>query len=112
MDFGSITAEDPAVDHFRGAVILNDGATAHVRNLVVTSSGLANVCDAGADRLRGIMFDMASGSIVDNTVTDVNQGPSGCQEGNAIEVRNAPFDSTGSDLAVLISGNSVLVNGI
>ncbi len=111
----TITAVDPAVGHFLGAVVKNGGASAHVTDLGVTASGLANVCDGGADRLRGILFDGASGSITDNVVTNVNQGPSGCQEGNAIEVRNPPFDNTGTDLAVTISGNvatGYIKNGI
>jgi hypothetical protein len=103
----TITAVDPSGDHFRGAVVANGGATAHVTNLTVTASGLANVCDGGADRLRGILFDGAGGSITDNTVININQGASGCQEGNGIEVRNAPFDNTGTDVLVTISGNVV-----
>ena len=90
----TITAVDPVAGHFTGAVVANAGAVAHVRNLTVRASGLANVCDAGEDRLRGILFEGASGSIAHNTVLDLHQGPSGCQEGNAIEVRNAPFDGT------------------
>lgn len=111
----SITAVDPAGGHFLGAVIRNAGASASVRNVTVTAQGLANVCDAGNNRLRGILFEGASGSISNSTVTNVNQGPSGCQEGNAIEARNAPFDNTGSDLDVIISGNTVngyIKNGI
>ena len=103
----SITAVDPPGGHFLGAVIKNAGSTAHVKNLIVTASGLADVCDAANDRLRGILFDGASGSIKNNAVIDINQGVSGCQEGNGIEVRNAPFDTTGSDLPVEISGNVV-----
>ncbi len=90
----TITAVDPAGDHFRGAVVQNAGSTAHVKNLAVRTSGLSNACDSGGDRLRGIMFEGASGSIKRCEVVDVNQGASGCQEGNAIEVRNAPFDGT------------------
>jgi parallel beta-helix repeat protein len=90
----SITAVDPPGDHFRGAVVKNAGAVAKVKNLTVTTSGLATVCDADADRLRGILFEGASGSIKDTIVRDIKQGPDGCQEGNAIEVRNAPFDGT------------------
>ena len=111
----TITAVDPAGGHFLGAVIKNAEASANVKNLTVTASGLANVCDEGANRLRGILFEGAAGSITNNTVVNVNQGPSGCQEGNAIEARNAPFDTTGSDLAVTISGNTVsgyIKNGI
>lgn len=90
----AITAMDPGAGHFLGGVVENGGTVAHVTRLVVNTSGLANVCDAGANRLRGIMFDGASGSITHNTVEDINQGASGCQEGNAIEARNAPFDGT------------------
>ena len=114
-DGHTITAVDPAGDHFRGAVVQNAGASAHVVNLTVTSDTLANVCDGGDDRLRGILFDGAGGSITDSVVTDVNQGPSGCQEGNAIEVRNEPFDDTGTDVEVLIDGNvadGYIKNGI
>jgi hypothetical protein len=103
----TITAADPPSGHFLGPVIKNGGTSATVENLTVTTSGLANVCDAGNDRLRGILFDGASGAIVENAVIDINQGASGCQEGNGIEVRNAPFDPTGYDLAVLISNNTV-----
>src|SRR6266540_3206520 len=42
----TITAVDPAGGHFVGAVVKNGGTTAHVTNLGVTASGLANVCDA------------------------------------------------------------------
>lgn len=90
----TITGVDPGGDHFKGAVVQNGGAVAHVKNLTVTVSGLANVCDAGVDRLRGILFDGAAGSITANKVLNINQGVSGCQEGNGIEVRNEPFDGT------------------
>jgi hypothetical protein len=106
----TITAVDPTGGHFLGAVVKNAGTSAYVTNLTVTTSNLANVCDPATPvdtRLRGILFDGAGGSITNNTVVDINQGASGCQEGNAIEVRNAPFDSTGTDLAVTISGNTV-----
>ncbi len=104
----TITAVDPPNDHFRGAVVANSGAVAHVKNLTVTASGLANVCDGGADRLRGIMFEGASGSITNNTVVGINQGASGCQEGNGIEVRNAPFDGTHpGTVTVAVSHNTI-----
>jgi|GEM_PF-1362500 len=104
----TITGVDPAGDHFRGAVVQNGGVTAHVKNLTVTVSGLADVCDADVNRLRGILFEAASGSIKNNTVLNINQGASGCQEGNAIEVRNAPFDGTHpATKSVKIEGNVV-----
>jgi len=104
----TITGVDPAAGHFVGAVVQNGGGEAYVKNLVVTVSGLANACDNDDDRLRGIMFEGASGSITHTTVTGINQGPSGCQEGNGIEVRNAPFDGTHPDtMTVDISHNTV-----
>ena len=104
----TITAVDPpAPDHFLGAVVKNGGTSANVTHLNVTASGLADVCDGGDDRLRGILLDGASGSITNNTVTGVRQGASGCQEGNSIEVRNAPFATGGTDRIVTISGNVV-----
>ncbi|KKT33608.1 MAG: hypothetical protein UW21_C0010G0004 [Candidatus Woesebacteria bacterium GW2011_GWB1_44_11b] len=105
----TITATDPALGHFTGAVVKNEGATAHVTNLTVKALGLANICDAGDNRLRGIMFEGASGSITHNNVEDINQGLSGCQEGNGIEVRNAPFDGTHPETkTVEITHNTVL----
>lgn len=107
-DGHTITAVDPPSGHFVGAVVGNDGTTAHVRDLVIDTNSLANVCDSGSDRLRGIMFAGASGSIIDTTVLNVNQGSSGCQEGNAIEIRNAPFDGTHPNTqSVTVKGNSV-----
>ncbi len=104
----AIAAVDPVGGHFRGAVVMNGGAVANVQNLIVTAFGLANVCDGGPDRLRGILFDGASGAIVGNTVADINQGASGCQEGNGIEVRSVPFDDTHPDPKfVTIHGNVV-----
>lgn len=84
----TITAQDPVGGHFVGAVVQNEGGTANVKNLTINTSNLANVCDSGDDRLRGIYFKNAGGSITYNTVRNINQGNSGCQEGNAIEARN------------------------
>ncbi len=106
----SITGVDPSGGHFLGAVVANGGTTAYVRNLTVTVSGLANVCDDGADRLRGVMFDGASGSITNNTVMNINQSSSGCQEGNAIEVRNAPFDGTHPNTQYVTVENNMITN--
>ena len=81
-----------------------------VMNTTVQASNLATACDAGADRLRGILFDGARGTITDNTVVNIEQSTNGdgCQEGNAIEARSAPFDKTGTnDLAVLIVNNVI-----
>ena len=107
-DGHSITAVDPVGGHFLGAVVANAGTRANVTNVTVTASRLADSCDGGVDRLRGILFDGASGSITDSTVIGINQGQSGCQEGNAIEVRNTPFDGTHPGIkSVTVSGNTI-----
>jgi hypothetical protein len=100
----TITAVDPSGGHFKGGVIQNAGAVANVTNVTVTVSGLLNVCDGGADRLRGVLFDGASGSITNVKAIDINQGASGCQEGNAIEVRN--FGASATTNRVTIDGNT------
>lgn len=110
-DGHTITAVDPSGGHLLGAVVKNAGSTAHVTNLTVTASGLTNVCDGSTpvdNRLRGILFAGVGGSITNNTVHNINQGASGCQEGNAIEVRNPPFDGTHPNTkTVTINGNLV-----
>ncbi len=108
----TIFAVDPSGGHFLGAVVKNaaDADTANVTNLTVQTVDLADVCDGGTDRLRGIMLEGAAGAITNNTV-DVGQGAggrTGCQEGNAIEVRNEPFDTNGADVLVTVSGNTIL----
>lgn len=105
----TITAVDPSGNHFRGGVVKNGGPTASVMNVTIDTDNLVNACDGGDDRLRGILFQGASGSIMHNTIMNINQGPSGCQEGNAIEVRNEPFDNTHPNtLSVEIAHNSVV----
>jgi hypothetical protein len=111
----TIQAVDPSGGHFVGAVLMNGGDLMHVTDTTVNTTGLAEVCDGGADRLRGILFEGAAGSATNNTVFvrqgtegGVNAGNSGCQEGNGIEARNEPFDTpSAADLAVLIDGNVV-----
>jgi len=105
----TITAVDPVVGHFKGGVVQSGGASANVTNLKITTSGLSDSCDGGADRLRGILFDGASGSITNNQVFNVNQNQgvvlSGCQEGNAIEARN--FGASPTTIRVVIDSNTI-----
>jgi hypothetical protein len=108
----SITGVDPTGGHFLGAVVqAQAGSNAiTVKNLTVTVSNLTDACDGGNDRLRGILYDGVGGTITNNTVTDIEQGAngeSGCQEGNAIEARNAPFTGGGVYNNVTISGNVI-----
>jgi predicted extracellular nuclease len=104
----TITAVDPRDGHFVGAIVANAGDNADVTDVTITTRDLADVCHAGDDRLRGILLDGASGSVTNVRVLDLNQGLSGCQEGNGIEARHAPFDTTGTDTIVTISGNEVV----
>ena len=106
----SITGVDPSGDHFLGAVVQGAAGTNDitVKNLAVTVAGLSDVCDPGADRLRGILFDGVGGTIKNNSVTGIRQATgSGCQEGNGIEVRNEPFEKGGIDESVVIRDNEV-----
>ena len=104
----TITAVDPpAPEHFTGAVVANGGADASVTNVRITAT-LADRCDAFPSSLAGIRLDGASGSITNNTVTGLQQGSvsSGCQEGNAIEVRNT---AGGAAPSVSVTGNTTSV---
>jgi hypothetical protein len=108
-DEHTITGVDPSGNHFRGAVVQGQAGPGDVtiEHVTVTVSGLANVCDGGDGRLRGILFDGVGGVIRDNEVFGIKQGASGCQEGNAIEVRNEPFTDEGIDRSVTVAGNTV-----
>jgi hypothetical protein len=118
-----ITGVDPVGGHFLGAVVQAAAGSnpITVRDLTVRVSGLGDSCDGGDDRLRGILFDSVGGTITNNVVNHLKQGTnSGCQEGNAIEVRNAPFEKGNApNTVVMIRTNTVtdyqktgiLVNG-
>jgi hypothetical protein len=96
----SLVAADPAGGTFAGAILRNQGTAMHVRNLRLRAQGLLTdgPCDGGDDRLRGILLQGASGSVVDSEVLGIRRNqpadgnpegtPRGCQEGHAIEVRN------------------------
>jgi Right handed beta helix region len=103
----TITAHDPIGDHFKGGVIQNGGAAANVTEVTVTASGLIDACDsAAATRLRGILFDGASGSITNTYVLNINHVVEVCgDEGNGIEVRN--FGTSLTTCRVRIDGNTV-----
>ncbi|QSQ11816.1 right-handed parallel beta-helix repeat-containing protein [Myxococcus landrumensis] len=99
-----LTAVDPRGGRFLGAVLRNRGSTAHVRRVKVSARGLSElVCDDVTTRLRGVLFDGASGSIVDSEVLDMSQrdGLGACQEGVGIEVRNALTATSETQVEVL-----------
>ncbi|MDC0711523.1 right-handed parallel beta-helix repeat-containing protein [Stigmatella sp. ncwal1] len=84
----SLTAVDPPGGYFQGAVLRNRGSEAHVRSVTVKAQGLRDICYNGAQRLRGILFEDASGTITSTQVLNIRkaEGASGCQEGTGIEV--------------------------
>jgi hypothetical protein len=84
----AIIAIDPADEGFRGGVVVGRGRSASVINATILAVLRTEGCQQGADRLRGIYFEGASGIIRDNVVDSIARGRSACHEGNAIEVRN------------------------
>src|SRR6476620_12514303 len=52
----TIIAIDPLEGTFRGGIIVAGGASASVTNTVISALLLANVCQEGNERLRGIYF--------------------------------------------------------
>jgi hypothetical protein len=123
----SIFAVDPVSGDFSGAVVRNETTTPtgiiHVTNLTITGQLSIDQCDAGTDRLRGILLSGVGGTVTNTHLFAIRQGAaSGCQEGNAIEVRNFFPDeplSSSSRTSVTVSDNEVrnyqktgiLVNG-
>lgn len=114
-----ITAVDPPGGQFRGAVLQNEGSSASVINTVIETQGLADICNGGNNRLAGILFENASGSISGNTLLGVNKHPaagvlSGCQEGNGIEViaESARFQvKIDANTVVNYQKTGIVVNG-
>ncbi len=75
-----------------------DGTVMNVMNLTIDATHLADICDAGSDALAGIRLDGASGDIHNNAIS-LGQGltnESGCQEGDAIDIRNSAGTETPS----------------
>ena len=99
----TVTAVNPASGSFLGAVIRAGGTSAIVNNITIATANLTG-CQDGVTGLRGILFEGAGGSITNNTIRDINRGPSGCQEGNGIDVTN--FGGT-TQFTVLVTGNTV-----
>jgi hypothetical protein len=99
-----IVALDPAVGRFHGGVIVAKGRSANVVNAMVATVALADGCETGARRLRGIYFDGAAGLIQNNVVTGIAKVRSACEEGYGIEVRNSDANER---IEVVIDHNTV-----
>lgn len=104
-NYHTIFAIDPPKGTFQGGIVVAREAEASVINLTITTILLADVCQTGAERLRGILFDGASGTILGNTVVNVNKGASSCAEGSGIELRNSR--SEGPRASLLVERNLV-----
>ena len=100
----TILAIDPLVGRFQGGVIVARGREAVVVNTRITTTVLADGCETGARRLRGIYFDGAGGAIQNNVVSAIVKRGSACEEGYGIEVRNT---DRGDRIAVVIDHNTV-----
>lgn len=88
----TITAIKPLTGNFVGPVVLVQNATVDIRGLSITGAdgGLGTTCLGGANRLAGLKYDAASGSLRDVTITNVRRDPNalGCQEGNSVWIQN------------------------
>jgi len=84
----TIMAIDPVGDHFRGGILTATGSNVSITNGRIQADGLADICDTGNDRLRGVFFPGYGGSVSYMDVLGINQGPSSCQEGNGVEFSN------------------------
>jgi hypothetical protein len=88
----TIYAIEAAGRSFSGGVVVARGGSASVVNTGISAISLTGECHTGAERLRGIYFEDAVGEIRRNVIDNVNQGSSGCGEGNAIEVRSREME--------------------
>jgi hypothetical protein len=88
----TIIALDPPDGPFLGPIVVARGGVAAVVNTAISTVLLREGCYHGAERLRGISFEDASGIIRGNTVDNVRRQRSGCEEGIGIEVRNSQND--------------------
>lgn len=102
----TITAVDPDGGKFVGAVLQNDGSSMNITRITVLGDLNATGCGANADRLAGVRFANAGGSITRSSILNINKTSSGCQEGYGIEVRNPESDGAGT-VYVQIANNRV-----
>ena len=88
-----ITAIDPPGGNFTGAILRNAGKVANVTNLFLRTN-LADVCNADADKVIGILMDKAAGTISSvNIQINKGAGLSTCAEGVAVQAQVLPYSS-------------------
>jgi hypothetical protein len=103
----TITAVDPPAGAFLTAIVQNAGPVANVRNVVLTASGLANVCDPADPKLRAILFDGASGVIANNQIINVNKSGEGSCPAQGANVFLRKLVPSGPPAKVTVSGNTI-----
>jgi hypothetical protein len=72
-----ITAHDPGPGvPFSGGVLTNAGTSMNIEDLTIEGTGFATIC--GGQKLTGIFFNDASGSVKDTSIQNISQGGGGC----------------------------------
>ena len=84
---GHTLTADSSPNPWIGAVLRNDGTSMDVSDLTVTGQNLGGACDAGDNRLMGIYYKDAGGSVSNTAINGITQGD-GCQEGIALYVKS------------------------
>ncbi len=84
---GHTLTADSSPDPWVGAVLRNAGSSMDVSDLTVTGQNLGGACDAGDNRLMGIYYKDAGGSVTNTSISGITQGD-GCQEGIALYIRS------------------------
>lgn len=106
-----ITAIDPVGGNFKGPILRNAGKSAGVANLFLRTN-LADFCQVEpADKLVGILFDKAAGTIAGVNITlNKAAGASTCEEGTAIQLQSLPYSSKGLYSKVTVKTSSFNYN--
>jgi hypothetical protein len=84
---GHTLTADSSPDAWVGAVLRNAGSSMNISDLTVTGQNLGGACDAGDNRLMGIYYQDAGGSVTNTSIDGITQGD-GCQEGIAVYIKS------------------------
>lgn len=104
-----ITAIDPPGGNFQGAILRNGGKSANVTNIFLRTN-LADFCNTEENKVVGIQFDKAAGTISSVNITmNKAAGASTCSEGVAVKAQSVPFSTKSTYLKVTVK-NSTLNN--
>ncbi len=105
-----ITAIDPPGGNFQGPILKNAGKAANVTNIFLRTN-LADVCNDEANKVIGILFDKAAGTI-SNVNVQINKGAgaSTCSEGVAVQAQVLPYSAKATYLKVTVKNNTLNYN--